>query len=471
MVPASTTDLALLSIGQAARLLRRKEISPVELVDACLARIERLNPSLNAFITVTRESARRQARAAEREIRRNGPRSPLHGIPVSLKDNFWTQGVRCTAGSKILGDFVPDTDSGVAIHLERAGAIIVGKTNMHEFAYGITSENPHFGPVRNPWARDRISGGSSGGSAAAVATGMCFASVGTDTGGSIRIPSALCGIVGLKPTFALVSVTGVVPLSRSMDHAGPLARSVVDTCMVLEAIAGAYPKGISRPNHGRLRQLRAQRFRLGWPEQFYFERVDADVRRVIDAAAKAFGQLGARIESVSLPHLQESVQASTNIGLAEATDYHVSQGYFPARAPEYGDDVRGRLEAGENVRAVDYLEGFAVKRRLERDFAAAFERVDAILAPASPIPAPRLGENEAEIGGAKESVRSLLVGVSRPANFTGYPAVSVPCGFTRAGLPVGLQLIGPRWGEPGLLAIALAYEEATPWHDRHPVLA
>jgi len=256
-----------------------------------------------------------------------------------------------------------------------------------------------------------------------------------------------------------------------MDHAGPLARSVLDACMVLEAIAGAYPKGTPRLNHGRLRQAHPKGFRLGWPEQFYFERVDGDVRRMIDAAAKTFAQLGGRIEDVSLPHLQESVQASTNIGLAEATNYHESQGYFPARAPEYGDDVRGRLEAGENVRAVDYLQGFAVKRRLERDFDAAFERVDAILAPASPIPAPRLGENEAEIGGAKESVRSLLVGASRPANFTGYPAVSVPCGFTRAGLPVGLQLIGPRWGEPGLLAIALAYEEATPWHDRHPVMA
>jgi aspartyl-tRNA(Asn)/glutamyl-tRNA(Gln) amidotransferase subunit A len=461
------SDLTFLSIEQAARLLRRREISPVELVDACLERIQSLDASINAFITVTAESARRRARVAERELRRGGARSPLHGIPICLKDNFWTKGVRTTAGSKILADFVPDADSDVAMRLAQAGAILLGKTNMHEFAYGITSENPHYGSVRNPWARDRISGGSSGGSAAAVATGMAFAAVGTDTGGSIRIPAALCGIVGLKPTFGLVSVAGTVPLCESMDHAGPLARSVADACIVFEAIAGAYPRGVARPNHRRLRKKSRKRFRLGWPEEYYFERVDGGIRTVIDAAVKTIEQLGARIERVSLPHLHESVEASTNLGLAEATSFHESQGYYPARAGDYGEDVRGRLEAGTNVRATDYLHALTVKRMLRRDFENAFERVDAILAPASPIPAPRLGENEVEIGGEKAAVRGLLVGASRPPNFTGHPALSVPCGFTPAGLPVGLQLIGPRWGEAGLLAIAEAYEDATPWHDRH----
>jgi aspartyl-tRNA(Asn)/glutamyl-tRNA(Gln) amidotransferase subunit A len=339
---------------------------------------------------------------------------------------------------------------------------------MHEFAYGITSENPHFGSVHNPWARDRISGGSSGGSAAAVATGMAFASVGTDTGGSIRIPAALCGIVGLKPTFGLVSVAGTVPLCESMDHAGPLARSVADACIMFEAIAGAYPRGVARPNHRRLRRKGRKRFRLGWPEQYYFERVDGGVRTAIDAAVKTLEQLGARIERVSLPHLHESVEASTNVGLAEATSFHESQGYYPARASDYGEDVRGRLEAGTKVRAADYLHALTVKRMLRRDFDNAFERVDAILAPASAIPAPRLGENEVEIGGEKAAVRGLLVGASRPANFTGHPALAMPCGFTPAGLPVGLQLIGPRWGEASLLAIATAYEDVTLWHTRHP---
>jgi aspartyl-tRNA(Asn)/glutamyl-tRNA(Gln) amidotransferase subunit A len=464
------SDLTFLSIEQAARLLRRREISPVELVDACLERIQNIDAPLNAFITLTAESARHRARAAERELRRGGARSPLYGIPICLKDNFWTKGVRTTAGSKILADFVPDADSDVAMRLAQAGAIILGKTNMHEFAYGITSENPHFGSVHNPWARDRISGGSSGGSAAAVATGMAFASVGTDTGGSIRIPAALCGIVGLKPTFGPVSVAGTVPLCESMDHAGPLARSVADTCIMFETIAGAYARGVARPNHRRLRQKVRKRFRLGWPEQYYFERVDPAVRTAIDAAVKTLEQLGARIERVSLPHLHESVEASTNLGLAEATSFHESQGYYPARAAEYGEDVRGRLEAGTKVRATDYLHALTVKKMLRRDFDNAFERVDAILAPASPIPAPMLGENEVEIEGEKAAVRGLLVGASRPANFTGHPALAVPCGFTPAGLPVGLQLIGPRWGEAGLLAIAKAYEEVTPWHTRHPGL-
>jgi aspartyl-tRNA(Asn)/glutamyl-tRNA(Gln) amidotransferase subunit A len=255
-----------------------------------------------------------------------------------------------------------------------------------------------------------------------------------------------------------------------MDHAGPMARSVTDACIILEAIAGPYPKGTPRPDHRKLRQWRPKRFRIGWPQQFYFDRVAPGVRAAIDAAAKILQQLGGRIEKVSLPHLQESVQASTNVGLAEATSYHESQGYFPARAPEYGDDVRGRLELGAKVRAADYLHGLEVKRLLEQDFDAAFQRVDAILAPASPIPAPRIGENEVELRGVKEAVRSLLVGVSRPANFIGHPAISIPCAFTSEGLPVGLQLIGPRYSEAHLLAIALAFEEATPWHERHPAL-
>lgn len=459
MNPSSPTDVTLLSIAQAAGLLRRRKISSVELVEASLARIESLNRSLNAFITIIPGAALRRARMADREIRRDGPRGPLHGIPVSLKDNFETKGVRTTAGSKILEDFVPSADSDVALRLEQAGAILLGKTNMHEFAYGITSENPHFGAVRNPWAPERISGGSSGGSAVAVATGMSFGSVGTDTGGSIRIPSALCGIVGLKPTYGLVSVAGAVPLSKTMDHAGPMARSVADACIILEAIAGPYPRGMRRPNYKSLGRQRPKRFRIGWPQQYYFERVDDSVREAMDAAVKVLRNAGGRIEKVSLPHLHESVQASTELGLAEATNYHQSEGYFPARASDYGDDVRGRLEAGEKIRAVDYLRALEVKRLLERDFDAAFEHVDAIVAPASPIPAPRVGQNEVAIGGERESVRSLLVGASRPANFTGLPAISLPCGVTGAGLPVGLQLIGPRWGEARLLAIALAFEE------------
>jgi aspartyl-tRNA(Asn)/glutamyl-tRNA(Gln) amidotransferase subunit A len=466
----SLPESAYFSIEQAARLLRKREISPVELVDAALSRIERGNPGLNAFLTVVADRTRREARTAERALRRGRPKGPLHGIPISLKDNFWTRGIRTTAGSKILANFVPEKDSEVARLLTGAGAILLGKTNMHELAYGITSENPHYGAVRNPWRRDRISGGSSGGSAAAVATGMGFASMGTDTGGSIRIPASLCGIVGLKPTYGLVSMEGVIPLVESMDHAGPLARSVGDLCIMLEAVAGKFPKGAAAPDYRKLRKSIPRRFRLGWPKEYFFERVDAEVRGAIDAAAKCFLSLGARIEGVSLPHLAESVDPSTNIALAEATRYHESQGYFPAREKDYGEDVRKRLAMGREVRAVDYLNALAVQRETAKEFQRVFEHVDAILAPATPITAPLLGEKEVEIAGEKETVRSALVRMNRPANLTGDPAISIPCGFTRAGLPMGLQLIGPRWSEARLLGIALAYEDATEWHKRHPVL-
>ncbi|MGA2899713.1 MAG: amidase [Candidatus Acidiferrales bacterium] len=477
MISRPESELAFLSIQQAARLLRRKEISPLELVNVALARIEHLNPSINAFLTVLADRARKKARAAELEFvrtRRGSAAklaSPLFGIPVSLKDNFWTRGIRTTAGSKILGNFIPNEDSDVAARLVGAGAILLGKTNMHEFAYGISNQNPHYGAVHNPWALDRISGGSSGGSAAAIAAGMCFASVGTDTGGSIRIPAALCGIVGLKPTYGLVSVAGVIPLARSLDHAGPLARNVVDVSIMLQAIAGKYPKATTPPDSRKLKRDRSQRFRLGWPREYFFERVDPEIQSAIKAAAKVFVSTGARFEDVSLPHLGDSLDPSTNIALSEATRYHQSQGFYPARAAEYGADVSSRLEMGTQVRAVDYLRAFEVKRQMESDFEAAFERVDAILAPAVPIAAPRIGEDETKIAGEDESVRSALVRLNRPANLTGHPAISIPCGFTRGGLPIGLQLIGPRWAEASLLAIAHTYEDATEWHTRHPEFA
>jgi aspartyl-tRNA(Asn)/glutamyl-tRNA(Gln) amidotransferase subunit A len=468
----SESGLAYLSIEQASRLLRRREISPVDLVEAALARIDRASSRLNVFLTVLAEDARRQARKAEGEIRRGRARGPLHGIPVSLKDNFWTRGIRTTAGSKILADWVPDADSDAAKSLARAGAILLGKTNMHEFAYGITGENPHYGSSRNPWAPERISGGSSGGSAVAVATGMGFASLGTDTGGSIRIPSALCGIVGLKPTYGLASTAGVVPLGETFDHVGPIARNVTDACIMLEALAGKYPRGQTPPDHRKLRKNRPRRFRIGLPKEFFFERLDGEVRRLTEAAAKKFESLGARIEDVSLPRLTGAVEQASNMVVAEASAYHESQGYFPARAAEYGDDVRGHLEFGHRLLAVDYLRGVAARAEVIADFEAAFAKVDAIVAPTSPIPAPPVGETQVRVSGERETAaRAELLRLTRPGNITGMPAISIPCGFTRDGLPVGMQLLGPRWSEARLLAIALAYEEATEWHKRHPNLS
>jgi aspartyl-tRNA(Asn)/glutamyl-tRNA(Gln) amidotransferase subunit A len=469
----SESGWPFLSIEHAARLLRRKEVSPVELTSAMLERIARLDRRFNAFITVTAERGVADARRAEREILRGHYRGPLHGIPLALKDNFWTRGIRTTAGSSILTDFIPSEDSTVAGRLSRAGAVLLGKTNLHEFAYGVTTENPHFGATRNPWARDRIAGGSSGGSAAAVAAGLAFGSVGTDTGGSIRIPSALCGIAGLKPTFGRVSCFGVVPLARSMDHVGPLARNVADLAILLQCIAGRDRRdpttsGIAVPDYLRALRRKLGPFRLGWPQEFFFERIDPEVRRRVEAAVKLLKNLGAEVESISLPHLADAAQASTDIALAEAARYHEGAGYFPARTAEYGEDVRSRIELGRNVTALNYLRGLEVRRQVQEDFRRAFERVDAIVAPTTPIAAPRLGSQTTVIAREKESVRSALVRLNRPANFTGLPAISVPCGRTSQSLPVGLQLIGRRWQEDHLLRIAHAYQQATEWHALHP---
>lgn len=459
------------TIAEVAARLRQRKLSPVELARDALARIEALNPRLNAFITVTAERALRDAKEAEREIRKGRYRGPLHGIPISLKDNIWTCGVRTTAGSKILQDFVPTADADVAIRLWKAGAVLIGKTNLHEFAYGITTENPHYGTSRNPWDTSRIPGGSSGGSAAALAAGIGFGSIGTDTGGSIRIPAALCGIAGLKPTFGRVSCNGIVPLAVTLDHAGPLARNVEDIAVLLDAIKQTNePEGyFRRALRSRLKVKKAcAKLRLGWPREYFFASVEEEVERTVKNAAEQFKKMGARIIEISLPHVEDSSEPSTQIALAEAREYHESQGYFPERAADYGEDVRKRLEMGGAVRAVDYLKAQQMRGRVREDFRAAFERVDAIIAPTTPIEAPRLGEQTAQIGGRTESVRGALVRMNRPANFTGFPVISIPCGFTRNGLPIGMALHGPEWGEAKLLRIAHAYEQATEWHLRHP---
>jgi aspartyl-tRNA(Asn)/glutamyl-tRNA(Gln) amidotransferase subunit A len=464
----SPTQLEFLSLEEAGSLLGRRQLSAAELLEVALERVERLNPKLNAFITVTAERARRQARAADLEIARNRRRGPLDGIPITLKDNYSTKGVRTTAGSKILQDNIPSEDSAVAARLARAGAVLLGKTNLHEFAYGVTTENPFFGAARNPWALGKTPGGSSGGSAAAVAAGIGFGSMGTDTGGSIRIPASLCGVVGLKPTFGRVSLSGVVPLSESLDHAGPIARSVKDVCILLEATAEAYPPGAKRPDHRKLAKDRPQRFRIGRPKDFYFERVEEEIVLAVEAAINVLKRHGGRVRDVSLPHLSDAMGPCISVTLAEATLYHESQGFFPARAGDYSEDLKSRLEAGSQVSALDYLRAREARREASADFEAAFERVDVIAAPTTPVAAVDIGTREVKIAGETEALRGALLRLTRPANFTGHPALSLPCGFTRAGLPIGLQLIGRRDGEAELLAIADLYETLTDWTKRRP---
>jgi aspartyl-tRNA(Asn)/glutamyl-tRNA(Gln) amidotransferase subunit A len=469
----ASKNLAFLSISQVAPLLERKKVSPSEVVGSVLERIHELNCRLNAYLYVDADEALKKAREAEHEIMHGRYRGPLHGIPIALKDNILTACIPTTAGSKILKDLVPTENASVVRRLRRAGAILIGKTNLSEFAYGATTNNAHFGRTLNPWDTQRTPGGSSGGSAVAVAAGMATASLGTDTGGSIRIPSALCGIVGFKPTFGRVSCYGVVPLAASFDHVGPLARSVLDVAIVLRSIAGydSLDEGSARkpvPNYPQILKKRLGHPRLGVPQQYYFEGLDEEVRTAVDTAIQCFQKLGALRKEVSLPHVAESSELSTQAAFAEATSYHQLSGYFPARADEYGQDVRERLEIGAKILATDYLKAFAVRKLVRKDFEDAFASVDAILAPTVPIPAPRTCLKVVQINSNIEPVRSALIRLNRPQNLTGLPAITLPCGFTRAGLPIGIQIIGRAFDEATVLRLAHVYEGATQWHFLRP---
>jgi aspartyl-tRNA(Asn)/glutamyl-tRNA(Gln) amidotransferase subunit A len=442
-----------------------------------LARIERLNPKLNAYITVTAEVALAQAKRAEAELyaprgrRGNRDRGALHGIPISLKDNIYTEGIRTTAGSKILKDFIPQHDAQVVVRLKEAGAVILGKTNMHEFAYGVTSNNPHYGPVHNPWDLARIPGGSSGGSAAAVAAGLCFGSIGTDTGGSIRIPSALCGVVGIKPTFGRVSVKDVIPLSPHLDCVGPLARTSADAARLLDPV---FVRGKGEPSlQSATKPSRVRRrFRLGLPKDFFSDVISPEVEFTFEQALRLLRRSDSNLKEVSIPLLFETEDAGNQIAWAEATHYHQRAGWFPARAGEYGEDVRTRLELGAKISATVYLQAMELRYSFIEHFHAAMasSNVDALVVPTAPISAPMIGEETTTVCGANHPTRSLLLRLNRPANLGGLPAISVPCGFTPQGLPVGLQLIGAVTDEHLLLQIAKLFELASPEQQR-PVLA
>jgi aspartyl-tRNA(Asn)/glutamyl-tRNA(Gln) amidotransferase subunit A len=476
MPPTTDTDLAFASIEEIAHLFRKRKLSPVELTKLILARIDQLNPKLNAYITVTYELALTQAKKAETELfaprGRKGyrDRGPLHGIPISLKDNVYTAGIRTTAGSKILKDFIPTKDAAVVGQLKDAGAVIVGKTNMHEFAYGVTSNNPHFGPVHNPWDLSRIPGGSSGGSAAAVASGLCYGSIGTDTGGSIRIPASLCGIVGLKPTLGLVSVDGVIPLSPRLDCVGPLARSVRDAALLLESVLPCV-KGEPNPRTLAKSSAKPRKFTLGIPKDFFLDVISSDVHAVFKEALGIFKKERVTFKEVSLPLLNETEDAGNQIAWPEATHYHQQSGWYPSHAADYGDDVHSRLEMGTKVPATTYLSALALRERFIQQFHLALEdeKVDALIVPTTPITAPLISQEVIQLGGQDHPTRALLLRANRPANLAGVPAISIPCGFTLAGLPVGLQLIGAVADEHLLLQIAHAFERAHPERRRPPL--
>lgn len=460
--------LVMLSLAEASSLLKQRVVSPVDFVEAALRRISVLQPKFNAFITVLGEQALAHARNLENELANGLWRGPLHGIPVALKDLFYMKGVRTTAGSKILSDFVPDYDSTVAERLRRAGAILVGKTNTHEFAFGPTNENSYFGPVRNPWDPSRISGGSSGGSAVAVATGMAYVALGTDTGGSVRIPACLCGVVGFKPTYGIVSLHGVVPLSFSFDHAGPIARSVKDIALSLDVIAGSKDEEENSPDGLGFAEALAQAeaddlsgLAIGVPTNFYFEKVEPEVEDLVRAAIQGLAEMGAVIREVRLPGLGEVPRVTTTIMFAEAAYFH--REYLTSRPEDYSPDVRGRLEFGSKITAVEYIEAMKQREVIKRAYESLFEEVHVIVTPTLPIPAYKIGSTSVEIRGSDEPAREILVRHTRLANLTGAPALTVPCGMTREGLPVGLQIMGRPYDDATVLKVGWAYERRYPW--------
>lgn len=456
-----------LTIKRLSGMIRRRDLSPVELIQFVLDRIERIQPVLNPFITITDDLARIQAKQAEKEIVKGHYRGALHGIPISLKDLFHTRGVRTTAGSRILRNFIPKENAPAAERLFEAGAILVGKTNLHEFAYGATNVNPHYGPVRNPWDPGRMSGGSSGGSAVSVVSALALGSLGTDTGGSIRIPSAACGCVGLKPTYGRTSLTGVIPLATTFDHVGPLCRCTEDAGLLLDVIADGGPEFCGKRRQSFSRGLRKglKGMRAGVPKQYFFDHLQPEVRRSVLKAIETMRQSGLEIREVELKRMRDTAYLATEITLAEAIAYH--RQWLEKRPGDYGADVSARMLAGRSQLAVTYVLAQQAKRAYGEDFARAIEPVDVLLTPTIPIVAPRLDDSEVSAGRVREDVRLALLRLTRPGNISGFPSISVPCGFSK-GLPVGLQITGHPWGEAAILRAAYGYEQQTDWHNHFP---
>lgn len=453
-------ELTSLYLHEAAELLKTGQISPVELTQAHLVRITQLDQRLNAFITLTPELALQQARQAEAEILKGNYRGALHGIPVGLKDLYETEGIRTTAGSTFFTDYIPEADALVVRKIKEAGGILLGKLNMHEIALGVTNENPHYGDCCNPWDLKQISGGSSGGNAAALAAGLCIAAMGSDTGGSIRIPASLCGVVGLKPTYGRISLRGVIPLSWNLDHAGPMGRCVEDVAILLQAVAGydpqdAWSADMPVTDYLGLPADGVRGWRIAVAANDYFtdaEIVDGDVHEAINQAASVFEDIGAVVEQVSFPNAREAAMANGLMTPSDAAAFHHQR---LAENPQgFGADVLKRLQTGAAYSSTEYIQARRTQTILRCQFNEFFNEYDLLLTPTTPITAP-------ERGSADPVDRPrLLTRFTAPFNLTGLPALSVPCGWSKEKLPIGVQLVGKSWAEVKVLAAGRLYEQA-----------
>jgi aspartyl-tRNA(Asn)/glutamyl-tRNA(Gln) amidotransferase subunit A len=456
-------ELAYATIGELAPQIQRRELSPVELTDLILERIDRLNPKLDAFITVTADLARAQARTAEAELASGHYRGPLHGVPVSLKDLYLTAGIRTTGGSKILADYRPTEDATVTRRLREAGAILVGKANMHEFAYGTTTINPHYGAARNPWDPERITAGSSGGSGAAVAAGLSYVSMGSETGFSIRRPAAFCGVVGFKPTYGRISRHGMLPAAWSLDHAGPLVRSVEDAALVLNALAGPDPRDPASyagaaPDFAAQLGGGIRGLRIGLPRQHYAGQSEPAVEAAFDEAVQVIEGLGAIPVEVRLPRVAYATAASSTIMYSEVTAAQAR--WIKERPDDYGPDVRSRIQLGFAVTAVDYARAQRIRRWIAEEVAAVFDQVDVLASPTTPQVATRIADSPAALNDPGFVVAAGPFNLLRLYALIGIPAISIPCGFSPEGLPIGLSLASRAYAEATLLRAGRAYEAA-----------
>jgi aspartyl-tRNA(Asn)/glutamyl-tRNA(Gln) amidotransferase subunit A len=458
--------LAFLTIVELAAALRRREVSPVEVTQTCLDRIGALDGRVNAFITVTADLALERAKAAESDLIAGRDLGPLHGVPVALKDLYATRGIRTTGHSKLLLDWLPDEDSTVTALLARAGSVPLGKLAMHEFAFGTPGFDLPFPPARNPWDTDRITGGSSSGSGAALAAGLCYGAMGSDTGGSIRSPASLCGVAGIKPTYGRVSRFGVLPLSWSLDHAGPMARCVADCALLLQAISGHDPRDAASstapvPDFSARLGRSVAGLRLGVPRDWLNEGsgIDAEVRAAFEEALAVFERLGARLQTVDSQPFIRSRAANTIIMIAEAYTYH--ERTLRERPQDLSQGVRSRAREGAFISAADYVDAQRARSVIAARVDGILRDVDVILSPAVPRPAERFDEQDPD-------ARYAMPSFTPPFNLTGLPAMSIPCGFSSNGLPIGLQIAGRAFEEDTVLQAAHAYETATDWHRRHP---